>query len=139
MFYDLASTSWGTEEIDAMQRVIKTGMFTMGEQVRRFETDFAKKFEVKHALMVSSGSAANLVGVGALFFTKDRPLQRGDEVIVPAISWSTTYYPLQQYGLRLRFVDVELDTLNLDVSKLEAALTPKTRMVVAVSIRCQLL
>jgi CDP-6-deoxy-D-xylo-4-hexulose-3-dehydrase len=134
MFYDLASTSWGTEEIDAMQRVIQTGMFTMGEQVRRFEVDFAKKFDVKHALMVSSGSAANLVGVGALFFTQDRPLQRGDEVIVPAISWSTTYYPLQQYGLRLRFVDVELDTLNLDVSKLEAALTPKTRMVVAVSI-----
>jgi CDP-6-deoxy-D-xylo-4-hexulose-3-dehydrase len=134
MFYDLASTSWGTEEIDAMQRVIKTGMFTMGEQVRRFEADFAKKFDVKHALMVSSGSAANLVGVGALFFTQERPLQRGDEVIVPAISWSTTYYPLQQYGLRLRFVDVELDTLNLDVSKLEAALTPKTRMVVAVSI-----
>ena len=134
MFYDLASTSWGTEEIDAMQRVIQTGMFTMGEQVRRFEVDFAKKFDVKHALMVSSGSAANLVGVGALFFTQERPLQRGDEVIVPAISWSTTYYPLQQYGLRLRFVDVELDTLNLDVSKLEAALTPKTRMVVAVSI-----
>lgn len=134
MFYELASTSWGTEEIDAMQRVIQTGLFTMGANVRKFEEDFAKKFGVKHALMVSSGSTANLVGVGALFFKKDRPLQRGDEVIVPAISWSTTYYPLQQYGLRLRFVDVELDTLNLDVSKLEAALTPKTRMVMAVSI-----
>ena len=134
MFYDLASTSWGSEEIDAMQRVIQTGLFTMGANVRQFETDFAQKFGVKYALMVSSGSAANLVGVGALFFKKDRPLQRGDEVIVPAISWATTYYPLQQYGLRLRFVDVELDTLNLDVSKLEAALTPKTRMVVAVSI-----
>ncbi|OFZ70800.1 MAG: pyridoxamine 5-phosphate oxidase [Betaproteobacteria bacterium RBG_16_58_11] len=134
MFYELASTSWGTEEIDAMQRVIQTGLFTMGANVRKFEEDFAKKFGSKHALMVSSGSAANLVGVGALFFKKERPLQRGDEVIVPAISWSTTYYPLQQYGLRLRFVDVELDTLNLDVSKLEAALTPKTRMVMAVSI-----
>lgn len=134
MFYDLASTSWGSEEIDAMQRVIQSGLFTMGENVRRFEADFAKKFGVKHALMVSSGSTANLVGVGALFFKKNRPLQRGDEVIVPSISWSTTYYPLQQYGLRLRFVDVELDTLNLDVAQLEAALTPKTRMVVAVSI-----
>ena len=134
MFYELASTSWGTEEIDAMQRVIQGGLFTMGENVRQFEVDFAKKFGTKHALMVSSGSAANLVGVGTLFFKKDRPLQRGDEVIVPAISWSTTYYPLQQDGLRLRFVDVELDTLNLDVSKLEAALTPKTRMVMAVSI-----
>ncbi len=134
MFYDLASSTWGKEEIDAMQRVIAGGMFTMGENVRAFETAFANKFGVKHALMVGSGSAANLVGVGALFYAKDRPLSRGDEVIVPAISWSTTYYPLQQYGLRLRFVDVELDTLNFDVSKLEAALTPRTRMVMAVSI-----
>ena len=134
MFYDLASSSWGTEEIDAMQRVISSGMFTMGEHVRRFEEDFARKFGTKHALMVSSGSAANLVGVAALFYAGKRPLQRGDEVIVPAISWSTTYYPLQQYGLKLRFVDVELETLNIDVSKLEQALTPRTRMVVAVSI-----
>lgn len=134
MFYELASSTWGTEEIDAMQRVIQSGMFTMGENVKAFEAAFAKQFGSKHALMVGSGSAANLVGVGALFHAKDRPLQRGDEVIVPSISWSTTYYPLQQYGLRLRFVDVELDTLNFDVSKLEAALTKKTRMVVAVSI-----
>jgi CDP-6-deoxy-D-xylo-4-hexulose-3-dehydrase len=134
MFYDLASSSWGPEEIAAMHRVIDSGQFTMGEQVRRFEEAFAQKFGVKHALMVGSGSAANLVGVAALRYAKDRPLQRGDEVIVPAISWATTYYPLQQYGLRLRFVDVELDTLNMDVSRLEEALTPRTRMVVAVSI-----
>src|SRR5262245_43033828 len=134
MFYDLASSSWGPEEISAMQRVIASGQFTMGEHVRRFEDAFAAKFGVKHALMVGSGSAANLVGVAALFYAKDRPLQRGDEVIVPAISWATAYYPLQQYGLRLRFVDVELDTLNMDVSQLERALTPRTRMVVAVSI-----
>jgi CDP-6-deoxy-D-xylo-4-hexulose-3-dehydrase len=55
-------------------------------------------------------------------------------VIVPAISWATTFHPLQQYGLKLRFVDVELETLNMDVSKLEAALTPRTRMLMAVSI-----
>ena len=61
-------------------------------------------------------------------------LQRGDEVIVPSISWATTYYPLQQYGLRLRFVDVDLHTLNIDVTQLARALTPRTRMVVAVSI-----
>jgi len=134
MFYDLASSSWGSEEIEAMQRVIASGMFTMGENVRRFEEDFARKFGTKHALMVSSGSAANLVGVAALFHAGKRPLQRGDEVIVPAISWATTYYPLQQYGLRLKFLDVERDTLNIDVSKLEQALTPRTRMVVAVSI-----
>src|SRR4030095_2716962 len=106
----------------------------MGPHVSRFEERFAQKFGIKHALMVSSGSAANLVGVAALFYKKERPLQRGDEVIVPTISWATNYYPLQQYGLRLRLVDVALTTLNMDVSQLEQALTPRTRMVVAVSI-----
>jgi CDP-6-deoxy-D-xylo-4-hexulose-3-dehydrase len=133
--YELASSSWGPEEIDAMQRVIKSNRFTMGDNVKAFEAAFAAKFGSKYALMLSSGSTANLVGVAALFYTKKRkPLQRGDEVIVPAISWATTYYPLQQYGLKLKFVDVELNSLNMDVSQLEKALTPKTRMVVAVSI-----
>jgi CDP-6-deoxy-D-xylo-4-hexulose-3-dehydrase len=134
MFYDLASSSWGQEEIDALHRVIDGGQLTIGPHVRQFEADFARTFGLKHALMVSSGSAANLVGVAALFHTSRRPLQRGDEVIVPSISWATTYYPLQQYGLRLRFVDVDLQTLNIDVAQLERALTPRTRMVVAVSI-----
>ena len=134
MFYDLASNSWGPEEIAAMRRVIDTGRFTMGEHVERFEEAFRAKFGVRHAFMVSSGSAANLVGVAALCYVTDRPLRRGDEVIVPAVAWATTYYPLQQHGLRLRFVDCELDTLNMDVSRLEQALTPRTRMVVAVSI-----
>ena len=134
LFYDLASSSWGTEETAAIQRVIESGQLTIGPYVRRFEEEFAQKFGLKHALMVSSGSAANLVGVAALFYKRGRPLRRGDEVIVPSISWATTYYPLQQYGLRLRFVDVDLGTLNIDVSRLEQALTPRTRMVVAVSI-----
>lgn len=134
MFYDLASTTWGDEELAAIQRVCQSDRFTMGEEVRRFEEAFAAKFGMSHAVMVNSGSSANLVGVAALFYKRDRPLERGDEVIVPAISWATTFHPLQQYGLRLRFVDVELQTLNLDAGQLERALTPRTRMVVAVSI-----
>jgi CDP-6-deoxy-D-xylo-4-hexulose-3-dehydrase len=134
MFYELASSSWGKEEVEALHRVIDGGQLTIGPSVQQFEQHFARKFGVKHALMASSGSAANLVGVAALFYKKERPLRRGDEVIVPSISWATTYYPLQQYGLRLRFVDVDLRTLNIDVSQLEQALTPRTRMVVAVSI-----
>ncbi len=84
--------------------------------------------------MVNSGSSANLIAVASLFYKKERPLQRGDEMIVPALSWSTTYHPLQQYGLRLKFVDVELDTLNIDTSQLEKALTPRSRMIIGVSI-----
>ena len=68
MRYELAESNWGKEELQAIQRVVDSGMFTMGENVRKFEDDFAKKFGVKHALMVSSGSTANLVGVAALFY-----------------------------------------------------------------------
>src|SRR5207249_789410 len=134
MFYDLAVSTWGPEEIEAIRRTIAEGSFTMGEQVAAFEEEFARYFGMRYGVMVNSGSSANLIAVAALFYKTDRPLQRGDEVIVPAIAWSTTFHPLQQYGLKLRFVDVELDTLNIDVSKLERACTPRTRAIVAVSI-----
>ena len=134
MFYPLTSTTWGEEEAQAYRQVFESDRFTMGDCVKQFETDFARKVGSRYAVMTSSGSTANLVGLASFFYKKDRPLQRGDEVIVPSISWATTYYPLQQYGLKLKFLDVELDTLNMDVSRLEAALTPATRMVVAVSI-----
>jgi CDP-6-deoxy-D-xylo-4-hexulose-3-dehydrase len=134
MFYELAAPTWGTEEIDAAKAVIDSGYYTMGANVKAFEQEFADYFGAKYGIMVNSGSSANLVAVAAMAYQKDRPLQRGDEVIVPVISWATTYHPLQQYGLKLRFVDVELETLNIDVAQLEKALTPKTRAIVAVSI-----
>jgi CDP-4-dehydro-6-deoxyglucose reductase, E1 len=134
MFYGLASSSWGQEEIEAVRRTLESGRVTMGEEVSSFEQEFARYFGMRYGVMTNSGSSANLVAVAALFYKKERRLQRGDEVIVPAISWSTTFHPLQQYGLKLRFVDVELETLNMDVSKLERALTPRTRMIVAVSV-----
>ena len=134
MRYSLAESSWGEEEINAMRRVIEADRFTMGEKVKQFETAYAKKFGVKYAVMTNSGSSANLVGLASFFFKQENPLKPGDEVIVPSISWATTYYPLQQYGLKLKFLDVELDTINIDISKLEEALTPKTKMIIAVSI-----
>ena len=134
MRYSLAESGWGEEEINAMRRVIEADRFTMGEKVEQFETAYAKKFGVKYAVMTNSGSSANLVGLASFFFKQENPLKPGDEVIVPSISWATTYYPLQQYGLKLKFLDVELDTLNIDISKLEKALTPKTKMIIAVSI-----
>src|ERR1044072_4907318 len=134
MFYDLAVNTWGREEIDAIQRVIASDRFTIGPYVAAFEDAFAAYHQRQYCVMVNSGSSANLLAVAALFYKKDRPLQRGDEVIVPAISWATTYHPLQQYGLKLRIVDVEMETLNIDPAKLERALTPRTRAIVAVSI-----
>ncbi|MEC7691412.1 MAG: DegT/DnrJ/EryC1/StrS family aminotransferase [Pseudomonadota bacterium] len=134
MFYELAVPTWGQEELDALNTVIRSGYFTMGKKVAEFEQAFADYHGVKHGIMVNSGSSANLISTAALFFKKDRPLQRGDEVIVPAISWATTFHPLQQYGLKLRFVDVSLEDLNVDITKLESAINENTRMIVGVSI-----
>lgn len=134
--FPLATASWGQEEIDAMQRVIASGMFTMGVNVQAFESDFAKYIGSKYCVMVNSGSSANLLMVAALFYTKNSglKLKRGDEVIVPAVSWSTTYYPLYQYGLKIKFVDIDLNTLNYDLEQLEKAVTDKTRMIMAVNL-----
>lgn len=134
--FPLATSSWEKEELDAMQRVIASGMFTMGEQVKKFEHDFAEYIGSKHCVMVNSGSSANLLIVAALFYTQnpDLKLKRGDEVIVPAVSWSTTYYPLYQYGLKIKFVDIDLHTLNYDLDQLESAVTDKTRAIMAVNL-----
>lgn len=134
MFYDLAASTWGPEELAAIERVVAEGRFTMGPQVAAFEEAFARYHNSRHAVMVNSGSSANLIAVAALFYKKDRPLERGDEVIVPAVSWATTYHPLQQYGLKLKILDVELDTLNMDVSRLAEAVGPRTRAIMGVSI-----
>lgn len=134
--YPLATATWDKEEIDAMYRVIESGKFTMGEQVKTFEDRFASQMRGKHCVMVNSGSSANLLMVAALFYTSDplRKLKRGDEVIVPAVSWSTTYYPLYQYGLHLKFVDIDIETLNFDIDSLEAAITDRTKLIFAVNL-----
>jgi len=134
--FQLATSSWGQEEQAAMQRVIASGMFTMGANVHAFEHDFAKYVDSKYCVMVNSGSSSNLLMVAALFYTKNPrlKLKRGDEVIVPAVSWSTTYYPLYQYGLKIKFVDIDLNTLNYDLEQLEKAVTDKTRIIMVVNL-----
>ncbi|MDC0151494.1 DegT/DnrJ/EryC1/StrS family aminotransferase [Paracoccaceae bacterium] len=132
--FPLASSTWGKEEIRAMQIVIDSGMFTMGENVLSFENAFANYIGSKYCVMVNSGSSANLLMVAALFYTKSSSLKRGDEVIVPAVSWATTYFPLYQYGLKLKFVDIDLETLNYDIEQLESAIGEKTKLIMAVNL-----
>ena len=134
MRYELASSSWDNKEIEAIQDVIRRDCYTMGKSVHQFEEDFARYTNHKYCVMVNSGSSANLLAIAAMFYKKDNPLKRGDEVIVPAVSWATTYYPLYQYGLHLKFVDVNLETLNMDTDALAEAITDKTRLIFAVNL-----
>lgn len=134
--YPLASSTWDEKELAAIQKVVDSNMFTMGKYVAEYEKRFADYFGSKYAVMVSSGSTANLLMIAALFYTQNEKhkLQRGDEVIVPAVSWSTTYYPLYQYGLKIKFVDIDPLTLNMDLSQLESAITDKTKAILAVNL-----
>ena len=115
MKYSLSSDTWDKEELQAIQDVIVSGRYTMGPKVAQFEKEFAKHFGVKYAVMVNSGSTANLL-MWSLLVNKD---QLHGDVIVPAVSWSTTYFPLLQNHFMPNFVDVDLDTLNIDVDKIE--------------------
>jgi len=134
MNYELAYSTFDQAEKDAMYEVIESDFFTMGKNVKQFEKEFSSYFGKKYGVMVNSGSSANLVAVAALFHKKENALKKGDEVIVPCVSWATTYYPLQQYGLKLKFVDIELETLNYDIEELKKAVTSNTKMIVTVSV-----
>jgi CDP-6-deoxy-D-xylo-4-hexulose-3-dehydrase len=104
---------------------------TYGEYSRKFESDFAKILDVKTAFLVNSGSSANLLAFFALTspLLKQRKINRGDEVITVAAGFPTTVAPIVQYGAVPVFVDMELETYNIDVSKLNEALSSKTKAV----------
>lgn len=134
MSYPLAASTWGEEEKRAARAVIDSGQTTMGVKVREFEERFAEAFGARYAVMVNSGSSANLLAVAALFYTSPPKLTPGMTAIVPAISWPTTFYPLSQLGLRLRFVDVDPKTLNFDLAALAEAVTDDVGVIFAVNL-----
>ncbi|GEL97642.1 DegT/DnrJ/EryC1/StrS family aminotransferase [Cellulomonas terrae] len=132
--YSLSQSSWDDAEYAALQRVIASGQFTMANETLEYERVFAEYLGTPYCVAVNSGSTANLLMAAALRYRKVNPLQPGDEVIVPAVSWPTTYYPLSQYGLHLKFVDIDAETLNYDLDALEAAISDRTRLVMVVNL-----
>lgn len=116
----LAVAAIGEEGAQRIAEVLRSGNLTMGHQVEAFEEEMAAFLGVKHFVMVNSGSSANLLMVEALLRPAiGEPLLRpGDGVIVPAIAWPTTIWPVIQLGLEPIFVDVDPDTLALDPEKI---------------------
>jgi len=133
--YPLASSTWGVEEKEALLHVIADGKFTMGEKVEKFEIEFSKYVGSKYAVMVNSGSSANLAMLSAWKYSgTTREFTSESEIIVPAVSWSTTFYPINQIGCKIRFVDINLDTLNLDINKVAEAINENTVGIFAVNL-----
>jgi CDP-6-deoxy-D-xylo-4-hexulose-3-dehydrase len=129
--YQLASNTWDGLEEAAIARVIKSNQYTMGVEVSAFEDQFSKFVGMKHAVMVNSGSSANLIACSAFKFSNRF---KTGTVIVPSVSWSTTYFPLSQMGFKLKFVDIDLSTLNIDVKKIEGMIDDDVVGICGVSL-----
>lgn len=115
----LAVPTWDDDEKEAIRKVVESGKYTMGERVFEFEALFASWVNTKYAVMVNSGSSANLLMAAAYSLRQER----SGTVIVPSVSWSTSYSPFHQYGWKLKFVDIDKDTLNYDIQALKSAYT----------------
>lgn len=131
----LHEPTFAADEINAALECMLTTRVTMADKVREFERVFASHFGWQYGLMNNSGSSANLLAVAALANPDCRDgLKPGDEVIVPALSWSTTVWPLIQCGLVPVIVDIDPATFNIDPNEIEKAIGPRTRGVMIVPV-----
>ena len=128
-----AARVYDEKEMCALTDAMLDFWLTTGRFSDRFEKEFADWLGVKFAHLVNSGSSANLIAFSVLTAKElgERRIERGDEVITVACGFPTTVAPIIQYGAVPVFVDMTVPQYNLDVSKLEAALTPKTKAVMA--------
>lgn len=117
----LASSGLEPEDINAVIETLHSNALTMGERVRAFEKEMSRYLGAEHFVMVNSGSSANLAIIEALLRpTKGEPrLRPGDGILVPAIAWPTTIWPIIQLGLRPVFVDIDPETITIDLEAAE--------------------
>jgi CDP-4-dehydro-6-deoxyglucose reductase, E1 len=126
---------YGAKEVSAALDCLLSQNVTMGRSVRAFEERFADFIGTRHAIMVNSGSSANLLSLAVLSSSSlPSALQPGDEVIVPAVTWPTTVTPVLQHGCLPVLVDVDPKTLNLVPDQLQEALSPRTRAIMPVHL-----
>ena len=133
--YNLLSNAFNKKDIDVGVRVLKSKKITISKITEKFEKYFAKKIGSKYALMTNSGSSANLLAVSALTNPLNKnKIKAGSEVIIPAVCWSTSLWPILQNNLKPIFVDIEASTFNIDINKIEKKITKKTKAIMLVHV-----
>lgn len=121
--FPLSEKTYDHNEINSMIDVLLSDRLTMGKNVELFEKEFASYVGSNYAIMVNSGSSANLLAMAVLSnFKYKNGFKKGDKVIVPTICWSTSVWPIIQMGLEPVFVDININTLNADIDKVEKLL-----------------
>jgi len=133
--YPLSPNSFSNEDIKKGIQVLNSKKITMGPQTKKFEAEFAKYVGSKYAIMVNSGSSANLLALFALINPmKKNRLKKGDECLIPSLCWSTSLWPIVQAGLKPIFVDIDPGTLNICLKDLKKKITKKTRAIMGVHV-----
>ena len=133
--YSLNENAFSNEDIRVASNVLKSKNITMSNQTLSFEKSFAKYVGAKYAVMVNSGSSANLLAV----FASKNPYRKirfnnNDEALIPSICWSTSLWPLVQSGLNVNFIDVDEKNLNINFKKLIESITKKTKLIMLVHV-----
>ena len=134
-FYPLLEDAFFEEDIFSAIKVLLSKKLTMGEVTKKFEKAFAKFIGSKYALMVNSGSSANLLAM----FASINPMRKnrakyGDEALIPSLCWSTSLWPIVQAGLKPKFVDIDTKTLNVSSDQFIKKITKKTKVIMGVHV-----
>ena len=133
--YRLSPDSFSNEDIIKGIEVLLSKKITMSEITKKFEKEFAKFIGSKYALMVNSGSSANLLATFALINPlKKNRLKKGDECLIPSLCWSTSLWPIVQAGLIPKFVDIDPLTLNISIPDLKKKISKKTKAIMGVHV-----
>ncbi len=128
-WYPLSAATYDVEEILAAVDSLCSFRTTMWEKTREFEEHFSLHFGFAESIMVNSGSSADLVTAFAMIDPSVGGLSPGDEVLMPSLTWPTHIWSAMMAGLKVRFVDVDPTTLNIDMSDLEAKVSDRTRAI----------
>ena len=134
-YYPLSNDNLSKQDLNAGIKVLRSGRITMGDKTRIFESNFAKKLNAKYALMVNSGSSANLLAT----FASCNPLRKnrfkaGDQALIQSLCWPTSLWPLVQAGLKIKFVDIDSNTLNVKAEEIIKKVTKKTKVILLINV-----
>ena len=134
-FYPLIENPYRKRDINEAIKVLKSKKLTIGPVTDKFQKDFTRKLGSKFSLMVNSGSSANLLALQCLInpYRKKR-LKPGDEVLIPSLCWSTSLWPIIQSGLKPKFVDIDLKSLNINLNDLKKKISKKTKAILIVHV-----
>ena len=134
-FYPLIENPYRDKDIIEGIKILKSKKLTIGPKTEEFQKYFSKTLKTKFSTMVNSGSSANLLALQCLInpYRKNR-LKSGDEVLIPSVCWSTSLWPIIQSGLKPKFVDVDLQSLNIDLNDLKKKISRKTKAILIVHV-----